>query len=224
MTQIIKAATVSMLLTFASATVHAQTNILQTLSVALAVYTQGDELIHGNPPLTNNTIDKAAFLTRALIKAVSASGTFHDGDLLVRATPVTNNAEGIATWEIYNTLNKSLVPISTNVYFEVHTAHVYTETNVPAYLHGETVRDNGRLAVGTTDEIRSLVLSNSTTQIRLQGYAHGHVVPVSLTSEPSTNTVYSRNYFWEGNGSGIISNQTVILDGTISEDFRKLQK
>lgn len=134
---------------------------------------------------------------------------------------VTNNKTGAGSWAVYN--RGTLTPISTNVYFDIHTDSVYTSPTNLAYVHGEIIRHNGEINFGTTDEIRTLILSNSTMQIKLDGYAKGHLVPVSLGGTATSPVVYSQNYTWIGNGSGIISNTVPsVISGGIIEGFYKL--
>jgi hypothetical protein len=307
---------------------HAETNLLQTVSVALTAYAQG------TPSATQNFINQFAFSTKTLIKAISASGTFNTGDLLVRVTPVTNvvvdvtnltqisttnlvitntsstnlnynltfggvttnigdtnvtfgadvvdigggtnvtlgtntasigtnlpaliigtnttvtvttvtngageiigtnyafainalstvatatNTLGTASWAIYNKkTSPSLTPISTNVLFDIHRDEVYGDGTNLAYVHGEKIKANGEIEFGTTEEIRTLILSNSIGQVKLEGYAHGRVVPVSLGKTAAAPVVYSQNYNWTGSGSGITNDAIVIINGTISESF-----
>ena len=151
--------------------------------------------------------------------------------MLVRVTPVltngvvvgaTTNYLGTPYWAVYNKkTTPKLTPISTNVTFNVYIDTVYTLTNL-AYLHGESIQKNGEIKLGTTDQIRTLTLSNSTEQVRLSGYAHGRVVPVSLGKTASAPVVYSANFDWTGSGSGVLDSATntpIIINGGVNRDL-----
>jgi hypothetical protein len=169
---------------------------------------------------TNTTVT-TTILTNAAGYNVGTSNYF----VIYAVNVITNNQARTGSWIIYNTLAKTTNAISTNVYFDIHTDTVYTSPTNLAYVHGETIRHNGEINFGTTDEIRTLILSNSTTQIKMEGYAHGHVVPVSLGGTPTSPVVYSQDYQWTGNGSGIISNTVpTVIAGDVSEDYLKLLK
>ena len=169
---------------------------------------------------TNTTVTTTN-LTNAAGFVVGTNYTFVNNTVNV----VTTNKTGPGTWVIYNTGTKTTTPIPTNVFFDIHTEVVYKSPTNLAYMHGETIKHDGEIDFGSTDEIRALVLSNSTTQIRLDGYAHGHLVPVSLGTTATAPVVYSQDYHWFGNGSGLISNTVPsVISGEISEGFFKLLK
>ena len=103
---------------------------------------------------------------------------------------------------------------------------VYQDGTNAAKIHGEVIRNDGEIRYGVTDEIRTLILSNSTWQIQLRGYAHGHVVPVSLGDDASATVVYSGDYAWTGSGSGVNNTNSAcfVMDGGITEDYIELLK
>lgn len=126
----------------------------------------------------------------------------------------------VSAWEIYNRGN--LTPISTNVLFDIRTAHVHGDTNLLALIHGESIGKNDVIRSGTTDEIRLFVLSNATWNIKMAGYAQGHYVNISLGQGATTN---SQDLNWTGSGSGTVnSNTPLVVDGTIAEHYFKLLK
>jgi hypothetical protein len=171
---------------------------------------------------TNTTVTMTT-LTNAAGEITGTSNYFVINALNV--TPSTTNKLGTASWVIYNTkTTPKTTPISTNVYFDIHTDNIYGLTN-SAYIHGETIKANGEIKFGTTDEIRTLTLSNSMAQIRLVGYAHGVIVPVSLGTTASAEVVDSQNYKWTGSGSGVISKDATpaVIDGNITEIYFKLK-
>lgn len=180
-----------------------------------------------NPfPIGTNTTMTVSNITNASGYVVGTNYTITTNALTV----ITNIKTGDGWWGTYNTKTKAgPTPISTNVHFSVTTEDVYADTNnIAAYVHGETVRKNGEINFGTTDAIRTLVLSNSTMQIRLRGYAKGHLVAVSLTSPPTAgSTVYSQDYIWDAAGSGISNAVPVtplVVEGGVVEAFYKLHK
>lgn len=135
-----------------------------------------------------------------------------------------SNTTGPGSWAIYNLGTKALTAIPTNVYFDIHTDLVYDDGTNAAYTHGENIKHDGEIQYGTTDEIRTLVFSNATMNIKLAGYAHGHLVPVTL-SGTGTDVVHSQDYNWTGSGSGVISNTVpTVIAGDISEQYFKLLK
>ena len=331
----LKLSALALLAAAAAATANAQTNLLQSVNVDFAIYSQGPtNIVSGR---TNYIVNGPGhFGTKDLIGIVSSNG-FHSGDVLARATPVTNvavevtnlvpvgtnvlvitnestseevvsnywifnngspdyisnnivtfgtnietidgmivtlgtnsatagglsqivgtnttvttlvisnaagnpvgssnifisynletsstttNTLGTPSWVIYNSQPKpAITPISTNVYFNIYTDEVYGMTNVYAIVHGQQITRNQVIKYGTTDEIRTLILSNGTWNIKLQGYAHGHYVPVSLGG---SDVVYSQDYTWDGDGSGTTTNSTpIILDGNVREVYFKYLK
>jgi hypothetical protein len=166
---------------------------------------------------TNTTVTTIP-LTNGVGNPVGTSNIFVSNTLTNSVSPT--NKLGTASWQIYNN-NKghpTLTPISTNVTFNIYTDQVYGDGTNSALVHGQIVGRNGVIRFGTTDEIRTLVLSNSTWTIKLQGYANGRYVPVSLGG---SDVVYSQSYNWFGSGSGTSNSVPVILDGFIDEDFLK---
>jgi len=171
---------------------------------------------------TNTTV-ATSILTNAVGNAVGTSSGFTSYNLEPSAS--TTNALGTPSWVIYNS-NKgkpTITPINTGVYFDIHTDGVYGLTGVPAYVHGEQITRKHVIKFGTTDEIRTLILSNGTWNIKLQGFSHGHSVPVSLGG---TDVVYSQDYTWTGDGSGTSTNSTpVVIEGnSITEEYFKFLK
>lgn len=217
----VKLKALALLVAAPALTLHAQTNLLQSLDVAFTVYTQGTPVVTSTG--TNNVVNSFFFGSKDLIRAVSASGTFHAGDVLARATPVTNGVTSTPSWVVFNKNTiPQITPISTNVDFDTHTDYAYGDGTNLAFVHGETITRTYELKYGTTDEIRTLILSNSTWQVKLVGYAHGHVVPLSL---PGNDLVYSSDYNWKGSGSGTSTNSTVVvMNGTIAETYFKTEK
>jgi hypothetical protein len=214
----LKLSALALLIAAPALNVHAQTNLLQQVTVGFTVYSQGTPMITSTE--TNNVVDTTFFGTEDLIRAVSASGTFTKGDILAHARPVTTNGTlGTGSWVIYN--KGTITPISTNVYFDIYTDDAYGGTN-RAYVHGETIMKDHVIKFGTTEEIRTLVLSNSVWQIKAQGYAHGHLVPVSLGG---SDVAYSQDYDWHGNGSGTTTNSdVVVIKGDITENYFDFQE
>jgi hypothetical protein len=138
--------------------------------------------------------------------------------------PTATNKLGAAYWAIFNPkTTPKITPISTNVLFDIHTDEVYQDGTNLAYLHGEKIKNDGQIESGTTDEIRSLTLSNSTMQIRLEGYAHGSIVPVSLGTTLSAEVVNSQDYHWTGSGSGTSNLATMVITGNVTETYFKLK-
>jgi hypothetical protein len=201
----LKLSALALLIAAPALTAQAQTNLLQAVTVGFTVYSQGAPVT--NSSSANNVVDQAFFGTKDLIRAVSASGTFNAGDVLARATTVSNGALGTASWVIYN--KGTITPISTNVYFDVHTDDAYGGTD-PAYVRGVNITGNHVIKYGTTDEIRTMILSNSAWQIKLVGYARGHEVPVSLGG---SDVVYSQDYNWSGSGSGTTGDSGNVVNG-----------
>jgi hypothetical protein len=320
---------------FAAAAMNTQaatTNLLQSVSVSFTVFTQGAPIVTSKG--TNNVVSHNAFGSHDLVRAVS--GTYHSGDMLVRATPVTNapvtvtnlvpvwtntllltntststqvisnelifgtnnpiaistnvtfgtnievigsiavtlgsniatagattidvgtntsvtasvvtnnvgfilgtnyvfvsntltnsasstNILGTASWQIFNPADHgTLTPISTNVTFAIYTDKVYDDTNAVALIHGEFIKRDHVIKSGTTEEIRTLILSNSTWNIKMVGYAHGHYVPVSLGG---SDVVYSQDLNWSGSGSGLMGTNTpAVIEGNVLEDYFKFLK
>lgn len=166
---------------------------------------------------TNTTVTTTT-LTNAVGEITGTNYAFAINALT--SVPSGTNTLGPPSWVIYNPKwSPPITPISTNVYFDIHRAHVYHDTNNLAYVHGETVGHNHVIHFGTTDEIRVLVFSNASWQIRMQGYAAGRYIPVSLGGN---DVVYTQDYGWIGNGSGVSSNATdVVLQGDIGEAYFK---
>jgi hypothetical protein len=135
--------------------------------------------------------------------------------------PGTNKL-GAAYWAIYNSrASQKLTKISPSASFSIDRDRIYTLTN-SAYISGEVIKKNGVIVSGTTEDIRSMTLSNSTSQIRLNGYAHGRVVRVSLGKTASAPVVKSSDYTWTGSGSGVVggtNNTPIIIEGTIGENY-----
>ena len=327
-------ALVSLLAAAAMGAQAGTTNLLQSVTVAFTVYKQGPSNVNSATGLTNYIVDKSSFKTKDLITAVSATSNFNNGDVLVRATPVTNavvnvtnlvpngtntltltntstsntnitydlitatstnaigdtnitfgtniedfgtnavtlgtntaivgtntalnvivgtnttvtittltnavgenvgtnyvfvsntltneptttNVLGTPYWAIYSSRTKTLTPISTNVTFDIRTRLVYDDGTNVARIHGETITKNHIVKFGTTDEIRTLVLSNATVNVKLQGYAEGHYVPVRLGKG---DTSYSQDFGWAGSGSGTYTNAPVVVEGGIVEQYYK---
>ncbi len=196
------------------------TNIVLVGGVSVTIGTNFATVGTNLPPLAigTNTSVTTSNLTNAAGYIVGTNYTFVMNEVNI----VTNNKTGPGAWVVYNTHTKTTTPISTNVYFDIHTAAVYSSPTNLAYVHGENIRHNGEIQFGTTDEIRTLILSNSTMRIKLNGYAKGRLVPVSLGGGA---VVYSQDYHWTGGGSGIISNTTPsVITGEITEFFYKLLK
>jgi hypothetical protein len=218
----------SLLLAATALTAHAETNLLQSLTMAATVFSQGTPVVTDSG--TNNVVNKALFTTKDLIRILSTSGTYQNGDTLVRVVTVTNTTDstnplGSSAWMIYNAKTTPvLTPINTNVYFDVHTHVVFDDGTNLALIHGESITRNGVIHFGTRDEFRTLVLSNSVWQIKLDGYAHGHLVPVSLDGKGG-DVVYSADYpEWNADGSGTMNSNILVLNGQASENYFKLLK
>jgi hypothetical protein len=172
------------------------------------------------PVIGTNTTVTTTILTNAFGNSVGTNYAFVINALVPGQT--TTNKLGTASWVIYNPANHgTITPISTNLLFNIYTDTVYDDGTNLAYMHGENIKKNGVIQFGTTDEIRALVLSNSTWNIKARGYAHGHVVAVSLGG---SDVVYSQDYLWDGSGSGVISNTPIVIDGLISEQYFKMLK
>lgn len=169
---------------------------------------------------TNTTV-VATVLTNQIGEDVGTNYAFAIN--AIYTVPGTTNTLGAASWAIFNkNTNPQLTPLNTNVLFNIYTARVHDDGTNLAYVHGEVTGANHVIRYGTTDEIRVMVLSNSIWNIRLTGYAHGHVVPISLGG---SDVVYSHNYNWFGNGSGTTTNITAdVITGDISEDYFKFLK
>jgi hypothetical protein len=168
---------------------------------------------------TNTTVTTTV-LTNGVGNPVGTSNVFVSNDLETNST--STNTLGTASWLIYNKNgNPKTNALSTNVYFDIHTDLVYGLTNVDAYVHGETITKQHVIKHGTTDEIRTLILSNSTWNIKLQGFAQGRSVPVNLGG---SDVAYSQDYNWAGNGSGTSNSTPVVIDGNVSEDYFKYLK
>lgn len=202
------------------------TNILDVKGTNVTAGTNTATVISGtNAGLTfdigTNTTVTTTVLTNSVGQVTGTNYAFFINALAV--SPSSTNVLGTPFWAIYNPKSTpALTPISTNTYFDIHTAVVYGDTNQLADIHGETVAKNGVIKSGITDEIRVLVLTNSIWHIRLQGYSHGHDVPVSLGGGV---TATSHDYSWPGNGSGTTTNSTVVvMDGDVTEDYFKLLK
>jgi hypothetical protein len=195
------------------------TNLIDGATVAVgtntATYGPTSQSIGTNTTVTTIT------LTNADGYAIGTSNIFISYNLETSST--ATNKLGTPSWVIYNDHNgkPAITPISTNLLFDIRRDLIYGLTN-SAYVHGETIRSNNVIRYGTTDEIRTLLLSNGVWNIRLQGYAHGRVVSVSLGG---TDVVYSQDYTWDGDGSGATTNSTpIILDGDIREMYFKYLK
>lgn len=114
-----------------------------------------------------------------------------------------------------------MTPLNTNVLFNIYTDDVYSDGTNVARIHGETVTKNHEIKFGTTDEIRTFILSNATWNIKLSGYASGHYVPVSLGGGAVSA---SQDFNWIGSGSGTGTNVPVVISGGVSEDYSKFLK
>ncbi|MGD0812878.1 MAG: hypothetical protein ABSA83_04685 [Verrucomicrobiota bacterium] len=198
-------------------TYSSDTEVIDGLTVTLGtnIATVGTDTNALTLVVGTNTTVTVIPLTNGVGNPVGTSNIFVSNTLTNSVTPT--NKLGTASWQIYNKHTKpQLTPISTNVYFNIYTDHVHADGTNAALVHGQTVAKNGVIKFGTTDEIRILVLSNSAWNIKLQGYANGHYVPVSLGG---SDVVYSQTYNWTGSGSGTSNSVPVILDGFIDEDY-----
>lgn len=189
------------------------TNASGSNSLTVAVY--GVDMLTVGTNATESSVE----LTNQVGNVVGTSYTFVNNTLNPVATGV--NSLGTATWDIYNSVHHLLSPISTNVYFDIHTDDTYGLTNVPARVHGEQVTHQNVIKFRTTDEIRTLVLSNTTVNLKLVGYAHGHLASVALGGG-AVGTV--QDYSWVGSGSGTITNYPDVLTGGITEQYYKFLK
>lgn len=119
------------------------TNLLQNVSVAFVIYSQGAPVVKGDN--TNNIVDKGAFGTKALIAAVSQSGAFLPGDELVRATPVTNEPVEVT----------NLVPVGTNTLVITNTSTSTLTVSNELILNGGSAIPISNLNVtfGTDSEV-----------------------------------------------------------------------
>jgi len=163
---------------------------------------------------TNTTVS-TVILTNADGYNVGSSNIFTSYNLETSST--TTNALGTPSWVIFN--GGKITPISTNVCFNIYTDKIYGMTNDEAIVHGQQITKNEVIKYGTTDEIRTLILSNGDWNIKLQGYSHGHYVPVSLGG---SDVVYSQDFTWDGNGSGATTNSTpIVIDAGIREVYFK---
>ena len=169
---------------------------------------------------TNTTVTTIP-VTNGVGNNVGSSNIFISYDLVL--TNQSTNTLGTASWVIYNKHSTpQITPINSNVLFEIHTDKVYGDTNVSALVHGEQITKQNVVKFATTDEIRTLVLSNGTWNIQLQGFSHGHVTPVSLGG---TDIVYIPDYSWTGGGSGLSNGVPIVLDGLgITENYFKFLK
>ena len=165
---------------------------------------------------TNTTVT-SAILTNAAGVDVGTNYTF------ISYTLTTSNAStnilGTPSWYIYTPKphNKgTLAALSTNVLFNIYTDHVHDDGTNLARIHGETVTKNLLIKFGTTDEIRTFVVSNATLNVKLEGYAQGKYIHVILGGGASS---YSQNYNWTGNGSGTSNTTALVITGTIDEDY-----
>jgi len=311
------------------------TNLLQSVSVAFTIYAQGTPVAISSG--TKNVINHYAFATKDLIQALKATGTFNQGDILVRVTPIpgyltnlvavstnillltntststlsvsnelilnggapvligysnvvfgtniaviggvpvtleTNFATVIDTngtttngltvevgtnttvttsalfntngylvgtnyvfvnnslnlvsitnrppesyWAIYNkNASPVLTLIPSTTLFDIRTDRLHGDGTNLAYLNGETFNKNGREQGGTTEEVRTLVFSNSTWNIRLNGDASASAVVNLEVNSTLASLVYSPDYSWTAGGSGTTTNSApVIVKGTIRE-------
>jgi hypothetical protein len=223
------------------------TNISTSLAISNAFILNGVSNYIGNTNVTFGTnivviggIPVTLGTNAAIIATPAGISNFLGTNTTVTSTSLTNstnyafvantlnvttvtNKTGKGSWVIYNTSTKTSTPIPTNVYFDIHTAVVYHSPTNLAYVHGETIKHNGEIEFGSTDEIRTLVLSNATMQIRLAGFASGHLVPVSLGRTVTSPVVDSQDYHWSGEGSGLVSNSVpTVISGNVQEGYFKL--
>lgn len=150
------------LLAAATLTAHAKTtNLLESVSVMLTVYTQGPTV--STSLGTANVLDHFAFPTKTLIQNLKASGTFNNGDILVRVTPYPNyvtNLVPVSTTNLVISNSSTSTANLTNIVTLGSTTPVNIAVSNLVFGTNIVVIDGTNVTLGLNT---ALVVSNATT-------------------------------------------------------------
>jgi hypothetical protein len=200
-------ALVSVMVGVAMGATAGTTNLLQSVEVTFTVFTQGTPVVKNGD--TNNIIDKGKFDTKALIAAVSPTSNFVNGEMLVRATPVSNAVvlvtNLVPVWTnilVISNTSSSVDAISNDLIFNSNAPIYIGNTNVTYSTNTETIAGSvvtlgtNVATVGTnTNAVTVTVGTNTTVTVTVITNAFGFNVGTSnvFVSETITNVPSSTN-------------------------------
>jgi hypothetical protein len=220
----LKLTVLALLVTAAAVTAHAKTtNLLQSVTVSLNVYSQGTAVVTTSG--TKGVINHSILTTKALIQALKSSGTFNSGDVLVRVTPVPGYVTNLVPGSTTNLLitNESLVFGTVSNYFIINgdtpgiaisntpvafgtNIVVIDDTNVTLGLNTATVGDGTNigasdlpnpLPIGSNTTVTLTTLTNAAGQIDGTNYVfvNNTLDVVSITNNPreSSWAIFNKN-------------------------------
>jgi hypothetical protein len=191
----------------AQTSILSESNLLQSVTVALNVYSEGTPMVTGSG--TNHIINGGTLRTKDLIRLVSASGTFKPGDILVRARSVSNTVTTVTNLFPISTTNLIITNLTTNggpVSNAVVFGGVSNYIGASNLVFGTNIETIGDSNVTFGTNVLAVVEGSSTNALSFTIGTNTTVVATSLTNSSGATT--GTNYLFTINALNISATNT----------------